>query len=51
MTAKQKRDYLQLARSMPADWLADCVADPSAHMTRTHRALCRLALRKPAKRK
>ncbi len=50
MTAKQKRDYLALALSCGPLWLAASTADPSPYMRPIHVTLCRIALRKLARK-
>jgi hypothetical protein len=41
-----KRQYLNLCLTMPAGWLRASTADPGPHMTRTHVAIARIALRR-----
>jgi len=41
-----KRQYFNIAMSLPLDWVASCAANPSASMRPIHIALMRLAIRK-----
>lgn len=42
----RKNRYLRLCQEQPTDWLLTCAEHPTPFMSRTHQAICLIAIRR-----